>query len=105
MAKIAGQRLGHVNLMSRILTQKNNTPERTQNCNLELSHAHIHDEESCDSPGGQFPARRCDELLNLWLVAHDGIAIRLRCRDDEVPVEVLSLRLIVGELPGSSCSV
>ena len=30
-----------------------------------------------------------DELLNLWLVAHDGIAIRLRCRDDEVPVEVL----------------
>ncbi len=41
-----------------------------------------------------------DELLNLWLVAHDGIAIRLRCRDDEVPVEVLSLRLIVGELPG-----
>jgi hypothetical protein len=22
---------------------------RTQNCNLELSHAHIHDEESCDN--------------------------------------------------------
>jgi 3-oxoacyl-[acyl-carrier protein] reductase len=27
-------------------------------CNLELSHAHIRDEESCDSPGGQFAARR-----------------------------------------------
>ena len=25
---------------------------------LELSHAHIRDEESYDSPGGQFPARR-----------------------------------------------
>jgi hypothetical protein len=23
---------------------------RTQNCNLELSHAHIYDEESCDPP-------------------------------------------------------
>ena len=41
-----------------------------------------------------------DELLDLWLVAHDGIAIYFRCRDDEVLVEVLSLRLIVGELPG-----
>jgi hypothetical protein len=30
----------------------------SQNCNLELSHAHIRDEESYDSPGGQFPARR-----------------------------------------------
>jgi hypothetical protein len=30
----------------------------SQNCNLELSHAHIRDEESCDSPGGQFAARR-----------------------------------------------
>src|SRR3984893_18509626 len=29
----------------------------SQNCNLELSHAHIRDEESYDSPGGQFPAR------------------------------------------------
>jgi hypothetical protein len=38
---------------------------RTQNCNLELSHAHIRDEESCDSPGGQFPARRSKFLAVL----------------------------------------
>jgi hypothetical protein len=30
----------------------------SQNCNLELSHAHLRDEESYDSPGWQFPARR-----------------------------------------------
>src|SRR5438034_4428838 len=39
-----------------------------------------------------------DQLLNLWLVAHGGIAICLRCSNDEVLV--LSLRLIVRELPG-----
>jgi hypothetical protein len=67
---IAGQRLGHLSLTrgndGDSPPPGNNTPEtglrgpqriRTQNCNLELSHAHIHDEESCDSLG-KFPARR-----------------------------------------------
>jgi len=38
---------------------------RTWKCNVELSHAHIRDEESCDSPGGQFPARRSKFLAVL----------------------------------------
>ena len=70
--KITGQRLGSASVTrgnaagSHTLGKIN--PEtrlpgcpqriRTQKCNLELSHAHIRDEESCDSPGGQFPARR-----------------------------------------------
>jgi hypothetical protein len=32
------------------------------------------------------------ELLNLWLVAHDSIAICFRCRDDEILEQVFSTR-------------
>jgi hypothetical protein len=38
----------------------------SQNCNLELSHAHIRDEEGYDSPGGQFPADAANSVLGLW---------------------------------------
>src|SRR6478735_6202813 len=41
-----------------------------------------------------------DELLNLWLVARDGIAISFRCRDDELLVEIFSPRHFAGELRG-----
>jgi hypothetical protein len=34
-----------------------------QNCNLELSHAHIHYDESCDSPSGHLDA--ANSLLGL----------------------------------------
>src|ERR1700730_15097244 len=47
---------------------------RTQNCNLELSHAHVRDEESCDSPGRQFPARRSKFLAVLDPVQPPPIA-------------------------------
>src|ERR1700730_948345 len=59
----------------------NNTPEtrppgiRTQNCNLELSHAHIHDEESCDSPSGQFSAG----------LETDGLPFRNRRTCESIP--------------------
>src|ERR1043166_405630 len=37
-----------------------------------------------------------EELLNLWLVAQEGIAIRFRCCDDKVIVEVVSPRHFQG---------
>src|SRR5271166_3894103 len=40
-----------------------------------------------------------DELLNLWLIAHDGLGICFRCRDDKIPVEVLPSRQRAGEMP------
>ena len=48
---------------------------RTQNCNLELSHAHIHDEESCDSPSGQFSAG----------LETDGLPFRNRRTCESIP--------------------
>src|SRR6476661_11182479 len=40
-----------------------------------------------------------EELLNLWFVARNGIAICFRCLDDEVVIEAVSPRHFAGQLP------
>ena len=39
-----------------------------------------------------------NEFLNVWLVAHNGFTVCLRCRGNELPVEVVAARHFAGEL-------
>ena len=71
---------------------------RTQNCNLELSHAHIRDEKSGDSPGGQIPDR---VLQNGGIESHvvDPASIatsrrRRRAKTDRIDGEALLRALL-----------